>query len=204
VLLSLLCSGGCLALAAAGPLLGRSAPLGIFCVVTMFTGTVVARWHAGTVRLRTLALCVGAALASGVALLAGTLLGHDQPAFLGTRSFAPMAAAWTGAYVLFFAGVALRRHRAPGWLRRLGVVSYAVYLLHPLVLAAVPQVGGAAGTALVWTAITLLLAEVAHRVVERPAIALGRRLGLRRVSGSSAAASVDPAPLAVSTAAAGG
>lgn len=179
VLLSLASSGGCLLLAAAGPLLGHPAPLGAFCVATMFTGTVVHRWHAGTVRLRTLVLCVAVALGSGVALLAGTLLGHEQPALLGTRSFTPMVGAWVGAYVLFFAGLALREHGAPWWLRRLGVISYAVYLLHPLVLAAVPRIGGALGTAVVWVGLTVLLGEVCHRWIERPAIGLGRRRGRR-------------------------
>jgi peptidoglycan/LPS O-acetylase OafA/YrhL len=146
----------------------------------MFTGTVVHRWHDGTVRLRTLVLCVAVALASGLSLLAGTLLGHEQPAALGTRSFVPMAGAWVGAYVLFFAGVALRRGGAPRWLRRLGVISYAVYLLHPLALAAVPRLGNAVVTAVVWTAVTLVLAEAAHRAVELPAIRLGRRLGRPR------------------------
>src|SRR4051794_26471906 len=69
VLLSLLSSGLCLALGVgARPLLGHSAPLGLFCVVTMFTGTVVHRWHSGGVRLRTLIGCLAAALAAGTAM----------------------------------------------------------------------------------------------------------------------------------------
>src|SRR3954452_3523290 len=177
VLLALLASGLCLTGGlVAGPLTGHPAPLGLFCVATMFTGTVAHRWHSGEVRLRTLVLCLGAALAAGTALLAVTLVGHDDPALLGTRSFTPMLGAWIGAYAVFCAGLALRHRRAPRWLVRLGAVSYAVYLLHPLVLAAVPPAGGAVGTAVVWIGLTVVLSEVCHRLVERPAIALGRRL----------------------------
>ena len=176
VALSLTASGLCLVLAAAArPALDRHVPLGVFCLVTMFAGTVVHRWHAGTVRFRTAVLCGIAALGSGTALLAAVLLGHDDPAALGTRTFGPMLAAWVGAYAVFGLGLALRHRRPPGWLVRLGVVSYAVYLLHPLVLAAVPRVGGAVGTAVLWTGLTLVLSEGCHRYVEKPAIRLGRR-----------------------------
>ncbi len=71
--------------------------------------------------------------------------------------------------------------------RRLGDVSYPVYLLHGLVLTAithVPAIDRAfTGSTLGFLAITaaasaviLLLATLAHVAVERPGIALGRRL----------------------------
>jgi peptidoglycan/LPS O-acetylase OafA/YrhL len=196
VALSLTASGLCLALAvAARPVLDRHVPLGVFCLVTMFAGTVVHRWHSGVVRLRTAVLCAAAALASGTALLAAVLLGHEDPAALGTRSFVPMLAAWAGAYAVFGVGLALRHRRPAAGLVRLGVVSYAVYLLHPLVLAAVPHVGGAAGTAVVWIGLTLVLSEVCHRFVERPAIRLGRSVGRRR----TVAAQTQPVPVGVAS-----
>jgi Acyltransferase family len=61
--LSLAASGGCLAAAALSGPLGISAPLGAFCLATMFTGTVVHRWHTGTLGLPAVAGCVGAVLA---------------------------------------------------------------------------------------------------------------------------------------------
>jgi peptidoglycan/LPS O-acetylase OafA/YrhL len=195
VLLALGASACCLLAALAGPVLGHPAPLGVFCVATMFTGTVAHRWHGGEVRLRTLAGCLAAALAAGTALLSGTLLGHDDPALLGTRSFAPMLGAWIGAYAVFCAGLALRHRRTPRWLVRLGAVSYAVYLLHPLVLAAVPPVGGAVGTAVVWIGLTVVLSEACHRLVERPAIRLGRRLARRSPAGSAPLVPVAPVPV---------
>lgn len=176
VALSLTASAVCLALAVvARPVLDRHVPLGVFCVVTMFAGTVVHRWHSGVVRLRTALLCVTTALASGTALLAAVLLGHDEPAALGTRSFGPMLVAWVGAYAVFGVGLVLRHRRPPRWLVRLGVVSYAAYLLHPLVLAAIPRAGTAVGTAVVWLGLTLVLSQVCHRGIEQPAIRLGRR-----------------------------
>ena len=197
VALSLTASGLCLALAVASrPLLDRQVPLGVFCLVTMFAGTVVHRWHSGVVRLRTAVLCATAALVSGTALLAAVLLGHEDPAALGTRSFVPMLAAWVGAYAVFGLGLALRHRRPAAWLVRLGVVSYAVYLLHPLVLAAVPRVGGAVGTAVAWIGLTLVLSEVCHRFVERPAIRLGRSLG----RGRSEAPQPQPVPVGAASA----
>jgi peptidoglycan/LPS O-acetylase OafA/YrhL len=168
--LSLAASAGCVVAAvAAGPLLGRAAPLGLFCLATMFTGTVVARWHAGTVTLRTLMLCVGSALAAGT-MLAASAAPH----------VAPMLTAWFGAYAIFGTGVALRSRRVPGWLRRLGTISYSVYLMQALVLLAVPALPNPVVSAVVWVAGTLVISELTYRYVERPAVRLGRELDLRR------------------------
>jgi peptidoglycan/LPS O-acetylase OafA/YrhL len=181
VALSLAASAACLGAAAlAGPLLGRPAPLGMFCLATMFLGTVFHRWHAGEVRLRALAACAGTALAAGVAMLssaAGALAAADGPGFL------PMLTAWLGAYAVFCAGVALRRRTVPGWLRRLGTISYSVYLVQALVLIAVPALPSPLLSAALWAVLVVGGSELTYRFVEQPAVRLGRRLTAGRPAG---------------------
>jgi peptidoglycan/LPS O-acetylase OafA/YrhL len=177
VVLSLTASAGCVVAAVlSGPLLDRPAPLGLFCLATMFLGTVFHRWHSGEVRLPVLVGCVVTALGAGVAMLGSTAgeRGPDAPGFV------PMLTAWVGAYAVFVAGVALRSRTVPGRLRRLGTISYSVYLVQALVLIAVPALPSPLLTAVVWTALVIGLSEVTHRVVEQPAVRLGRRLSAGR------------------------
>jgi peptidoglycan/LPS O-acetylase OafA/YrhL len=171
VALSLAASAGCVVAAvAAEPLLGRSAPLGLFCLATMFTGTVFFRWHARTVRLRSLILCVGSALTAGTTMLGAAAL---QP---GARDVLPLLTAWLGAYAIFCTALALRSRAVPRWLRRLGTISFSVYLVQALVLLAVPALPSPALTAALWVAVTVAVSEGTYRFVEQPAVRLGRRL----------------------------
>ncbi len=192
--LSLAASAGCVVAAvAAGPLLGRAAPLGLFCLATMFTGTVFFRWHAGTVGLRTLVVCVGSALAGGLLLLAAV------PAQPGHAGPLPMATAWLGAYAIFCVALVLRARAVPGWLRRLGTISFSVYLVQAVVLLAVPALPSPLLTAVLWSAVTLAVSEGTYRLVEQPAVRLGRRAGLRRAARAGTGAVVPirravPAP----------
>lgn len=63
----------------------------------------------------------------------------------------------------------------------LGRRSYPIYLLHPIVLVLLTPTGWPAWVFLpVLVGATLLLAELAHRFLERPGIALGRRLEQRK------------------------
>jgi peptidoglycan/LPS O-acetylase OafA/YrhL len=142
----------------------------------MFTGTVFFRWHAGTVGLRTLVLCVGCALAAGTTLLGASVLQPGGPAVL------PMLTAWLGAYAIFCAGLALRSRTVPRWLRRLGTISFSVYLVQALVLLAVPALPSPALTAVLWLAVIVAVSEGTYRLVEQPAVRLGRRLSGRRTS----------------------
>jgi len=184
VVLSLIASAVCLGAAAlAEPLLGRPAPLGLFCLATMFLGTVFHSWHAGEVRLRTLAGCVVAAVAAGMAMLGSTA---DVLGAVAGPGVVPMTTAWLGAYAVFCAGIALRHRSVPGWLRRLGTISYSVYLVQALVLIAVPALPSPLLTAVVWTAVVIGASELTYRFVEQPAVRLGRRLSDgRRVAAAS-------------------
>jgi peptidoglycan/LPS O-acetylase OafA/YrhL len=177
--LSLAGSGLCLVAAvAAEPLLGHTAPLSLFCLATMFTGTVFYRWYTGTARLRTLLGCVAIGLASGVALLSSVLPGSGEPA---AGDFTAMLTAWVGAYALFGLGLLLRNRRVWRPLRRLGRISYSIYLVQALVLVAVPATPYPLVTAVVWVAAVVGISELTYRLVEQPAIGLGRRLSARLV-----------------------
>jgi peptidoglycan/LPS O-acetylase OafA/YrhL len=73
-------------------------------------------------------------------------------------------------------------------MRLLGDISYSIYLIHPLVVWALKPVFAEIGqligvgsplllaATLVTFAIVIPLAWLTHRLVERPCIALGRRL----------------------------
>jgi peptidoglycan/LPS O-acetylase OafA/YrhL len=73
------------------------------------------------------------------------------------------------------------------------VISYSAYLLHPLVMLRV-LVGDGVVRLAIWMALTVLLAAASYRFVERPCIALGRRLtgGEKRPGLSDMAAPGEP------------
>jgi peptidoglycan/LPS O-acetylase OafA/YrhL len=146
------------------------------------------RWHAGEVRLRTLVGCVATALVAGVALLgsAGPALAADGAAFV------PMLTAWLGAYALFCLGIALRRRTVPAWLRRLGTISYSVYLVQALVLITVPALPVPLLSAVLWAGLVVALSELTYRRVEQPAVRLGRRLATGRPTAQDAPVRVHP------------
>jgi peptidoglycan/LPS O-acetylase OafA/YrhL len=63
------------------------------------------------------------------------------------------------------------------WVRMLGVLSYAVYLVHTVVIGLVEQrITSPVALTLVSAAATLLVAWLLHRLVERPFIRLRRRM----------------------------
>ncbi|MFF4198077.1 acyltransferase family protein [Nonomuraea sp. NPDC001831] len=152
---------------------------GLFILATMFAGTALYRVETGEFGHRHLA---------SVALVpvAGLWLARAEP---GTQ--VATAAAW----LTFAAATALRRRPMPSWLTWLGLVSYSIYLMHPLLLESVefflpdpPAVPVAARLALLVAVYAALLGLCAltWRWVESPAQRLGRRLISR--SGSPRAA----------------
>lgn len=160
------------------------------CIIaTMFAGTAVRGIQDG--RLRPWPAAAMIAVVPVFSLLAGmrsptawAINANPEP--LGFDWSTAVAAAW----LTFLAGLALRHRTMPRALVWTGLVSYSVYLLHPLVVQAIWALAGrdtgtlpvpvrmAWGVALV--AAVLVSAALTHRYIERPAQRLGRRLAARR------------------------
>ncbi|MGW5156100.1 acyltransferase family protein [Nonomuraea wenchangensis] len=174
---------------------------GLFILATMFAGTALYRVETGQFGHRHIAW---------VALipLVGLWLARAE---LGLQL--TIAAAW----LTFAAGTALRHRTMPSWLTWLGLVSYSIYLLHPLLLESVEFFLPDPSAVPVAVRLTLLVAVYAvllglcaltWRWVELPAQRLGRRLigqaESRRAEPSLKGAAVPPggeAPLGRDTAA---
>lgn len=126
---------------------------GLIIAATMFAGTAVHRAEQGTIRR---SWAVAALL---TVLVCAALVAEE--------------AAWTSAVLLaaavFALVFALRRRRFPGWLAHLGVISFSLYLLHPLLLRIVPNLA-------VFFLALAALCLVTYRLVEAPGQRLGRRL----------------------------
>jgi peptidoglycan/LPS O-acetylase OafA/YrhL/SAM-dependent methyltransferase len=104
--------------------------------------------------------------------------------------------------MIIAAGLSARPWSRHGrWILELGLASYAVYLIHPVVALVMARhglvpvhsdsFGGYVANTAVLAAVTIPLALASWRWLEQPAIALGRRLG-RSVGGTSAAPAAGP------------
>ncbi|POM23290.1 Acyltransferase family protein [Actinomadura rubteroloni] len=180
------------ALARAGALLGGATGLvlvlansriaawqGLVLLAMMFLGTAVHRSEQGRLAWRWTVLA-GAGVV-GTALL----LPHwhvpdmvDGGVVRAWDTSLPLAVA------AFAAAMALRGRRMPRALAGLGVVSYSVYVLHPVVLAAADGTVGRPGEDRpLWLAAYLVLvvavSAATYRLVEVPARRAGRRVARR-------------------------
>lgn len=159
---------------------GHTVPLGLGNVATMFVGTVLYRVHTGEVSARTgwRVYALGALAAELVLVL--RLTGRTDASTGGTLTLGPMATAWGGAYAFVAVAFVLRTREVPRWLAWTGLVSYSVYLLHPLVMDAAGRLPGGAGPTLVgWVGLTLLAGAASYSLVEAPGVRAGRRLAGR-------------------------
>ncbi len=183
---------GCLVVMAALPSVmpGRHLSLGLYNFAFMLTGYVLHQWFVGAVRTRAAAAVFGLTVAGSVGLLWGSAALGVLPTTNAGGSITgprPMIFAWVLALAIFGVGLLWGRSGGQGVavLRRLGTISYSVYLLQGLVIALLRPAGWPSWAwALLWTAGTIACAEVTYRFVERPAIALGRRLARRPDAGT--------------------
>ncbi|MEU7744779.1 acyltransferase [Nonomuraea sp. NPDC049158] len=146
---------------------------GLLILATMFAGTVLYRAEQGEISWKQAGWVV-------LVPLAGVWLARDE---FGVQT------ATVAAWVTFVVGMALRHRRTPRTLAWLGLVSYSIYVLHPLLLESVepfwPEplaVPLSARLAVLVGVMGLLLGASAltRRFVEVPA----QRLGKRLISGS--------------------
>ncbi len=157
--------------------------VGLVILGLMFTGTMLYRAEQGQLAWKKALAIAGAVLV--LAIAAG--LWHG-PGWV-PKDVLQWRIQWVSCLVLagatFAIGMGLRHKRVPGWLAWLGLVSYSVYLLHPIVLNAyrtVPvfhephpfpiQVLLAAGI----LAVVLGLSAITYYCIESPMQKLGHRV----------------------------
>ena len=151
----------------------------------MFTGTMFYRAEQGQYPWRR-AIAVGVAVL-GLAIVAG--LWHSRAWGMSAHAELLWSRRWISAFLLagltFAAGLVFRHLRWPRALTWLGLISYSVYLLHPLVIEAYHHLHPSrqnhfwlqvvlSTTLLV---IVIALSSVTYLLVERPMQNVGRRLG---------------------------
>jgi peptidoglycan/LPS O-acetylase OafA/YrhL len=107
---------------------------GLSILALMFTGTLIYRAEQGQVRARTAAVVTVAVLAETVA--AGLWHGWGY----GGQWRAQWVSSVLLAAATFGLAMAIRKFRIPNGLAWLGLVSYSVYLLHPLVFNVYRQI----------------------------------------------------------------
>ena len=157
---------------------------GCMILALMFTGTLIYRTEQrqpGTSRAVTAAIVVGVL---ALATFAG--LWHGQQRHLSHQWLIQWATSVLLAGATFGLGLAASHRRVPRWCAWLGMISFSVYLLHPLVFDAYRTVPALhrAHTAPVQVlmfagclAVIIGLSAVTYYLVERPMQRLGRRLG---------------------------
>ncbi|MFC0862913.1 acyltransferase family protein [Sphaerimonospora cavernae] len=129
---------------------------GLIILAMMFAGTAIHRAEQGTIRWRT-------AIGTVLTVLACGVFAKDDPGW---------APALLLAAVFFMTAFALRRRRFPRWLAHIGVISFSLYLLHPLLLRLSPNLP-------LFFLILVPLGLLTYHLIEAPAQRLGRRLGRR-------------------------
>jgi peptidoglycan/LPS O-acetylase OafA/YrhL len=160
---------------------------GFVILALMFTGTAIYRaeqgqtkkWQAWAVTIAVLILAAAAGVLYGPAQ-------HQGPHFVREWVTTVVAAGLT-----FGIGLAVRHWKLPSWLAWLGLVSYSVYLLHPLAVDAYDHfargrtIGGNGIQVFIVLGIVVLMlvaSALAYYFVEKPMVALGRRV-TKRVGG---------------------
>ncbi len=168
---------------------GRKSPYeGLTILALMFTGTMLYRAEQGQLgRWRAVIVGTGifaAAIAAGAWHIPGTVP-QDQAALVQREWVVSVALAG----LTFAIGMALRNQRVPTVLAWLGLVSYSIYLLHPLFLDIYDSLPFAPGyrqptwqqaaAAAVFLAALLACCAATYYLVEAPMQRLGRSVAGR-------------------------
>ncbi len=154
-------------------------------VATMFAGTALYRLDQGQVRRGVAGWVIGLVPVVSVGAAAwfgpGWSMAHQQAVAFRWSWSTAVAAAW----LTFLIGRRLRSSAWPALIVRLGLISYSVYLLHPLLIQvlrrSIPDpVPVPLGWRITWfwvlLAAVVASAVVSHRFIELPGQGVGRRL----------------------------
>jgi peptidoglycan/LPS O-acetylase OafA/YrhL len=160
---------------------------GLSILGLMFTGTALYRAEQGQYTW----LRAGAVAVTTISLGIAAGLWHTHAWHLSPGAEVLWERRWFFAFFLagltFGAGLLLRHLYVPRWIAWLGLISYSIYLLHPLLI----EVGyysplkfhkpHSTGTDLLLSAgflvVLIALSSVTYLLVERPMQSLGRRVG---------------------------
>ncbi|MGW2255056.1 acyltransferase family protein [Kitasatospora sp. NPDC001660] len=152
---------------------------------TMFAGTVLYRLEHGQIDRVPAILCCAFVAVCGFTV---GYLYNRGPALGRTWSDSWMAFsfAYLAAWVLFAAGMLLRKRRFPRWLSWLGAISYSVYLLHNPLIHSMDWLLEGHAPIVSWkdrgiqfaafAAALLVLSYASYRLVEIPFQNLGRKV----------------------------
>ncbi|GAA2452348.1 acyltransferase [Actinomadura vinacea] len=156
---------------------------GLALLGVMFAGTAIHRAERGQISARAAAVAVAAVLtaAIGGGLWNLTVYAPGQTEAVLKRSWV-IGIAVTA--LLFAAGMALRHRRTPRRLTRLGMISFSVYLVHPVLLTISDLTIGRPRTdapllLVPYLLAVLIVSHLTYRCVEAPLQRLGRRLARR-------------------------
>lgn len=150
---------------------------GLVILAVMFLGTAVHRAERGESG-RWYTVCVAVVV---VACAVGSAHGYGDGGYFTRHG-------WITAFLLavlaFGAGLAVRGRRIPRWLTGLGVISYSVYLVHPVLLAVTDGTIGrrrqdSPVLELAFFAVLLPLCVLTHRHIEAPGQRWGRKMARR-------------------------
>lgn len=164
---------------------------GLMILALMFTGTLIYRAEQGQVSKLTAAWIAGAVVA--LTVVAG--LWHSAQYDLGHQWRAQWVSSIVLAAATFGVGLAVRNRKISRIAAWLGLISYSVYLLHPLVFTAYQTLPmhhhhyGALGQTLIASAmLTAVIAAsaITYYAVEKPMQRLGRRVARWRRAAATA------------------
>lgn len=172
----------------------------LLLLAAMFVGTVLYRWTAGELSGRTAAVVFTLAIVINILTFKAWHFGYTEPLSGVTPRWWTEADTFVGAYLLFGACLLLRKRRWPKPLTYLGTISYSVYLLHAFVLIAFPVLHWSPWpTFLIMLATTIVGSMLTYHFVEKPAIALGRRVTSARRARLNRS-TPDPSPVGTAAA----
>jgi peptidoglycan/LPS O-acetylase OafA/YrhL len=168
---------------------GRKSPYeGLTILALMFTGTMLYRAQQGQIGRRRAAIVAVGIFAAVIAAGAWHI-----PAASPQSQAALLQREWIMSVALagltFAAGLALQNLQVPPVLAWLGLVSYSLYLLHPLLLDVYDSIPFApgdqqpvwlqVGATAVFLAVLLACCSVTYYLVEAPMQRLGRRVAAK-------------------------